>query len=170
MAKKPKNKEDARTVRVHVRRMSFKNKFLLITFSLVMMGLLRTGFVFFVIGMMPSIVAYYMDVTKHRYIFRTIFAANMSGMLPFITKLIERGPSGAFLEEVMGDMTTWIIIYGSAFIGWLLVKTCPIFAQIMVIGVHQTQIMRYQWLQKQIEGEWGTEVSKLSAEYSANRN
>lgn len=147
-----------------LRKMKFKHKFLLIIFSLLMMGLLRTGFVFFVIGMLPAIVAYYMDVTKMRYTFKSVFAANLSGMMPYITKIIHNGPSSTLLQEVMGNSMTWIIIYGSAMVGWMLVKVCPMVAQTMVAGVHQTQLKRYEWLQKKLEGEWGPEVKQFSGE------
>jgi hypothetical protein len=146
------------------RRMTVKQKTLLIVFSLVMMALLRTGFVFFVIGMLPCIVAYYMDVTKHRYTFQSVFAANLAGMMPFATRLIFNGPSSAALQEMMGNLSTWLIIYGAAFIGWLMVKVCPIAAQVMVIGMHQTQILRYDWLQKKLEAEWGNEVKQFSGD------
>jgi hypothetical protein len=143
-------------------KMRFKNKLMLILFSLLMMGLLRTGFVFFVIGMLPCIVAYYMDVTKHRYTFKSVFAANLSGMMPFITKIIYTGPSSSLLQEIMGDSTTWVIVYGAAFIGWLLVKVCPMMAQVMVSSAQQAQHMRYEWLQKKLESEWGDEVKQFS--------
>ena len=145
-------------------KMRFKHKVMLITFSLLMMALLRTGFVFFVIGMMPCIVAYYMDVSKHHYTFKTVFAANLSGMMPFITKLIAAGPSSTLLQEIMGDSTTWIMIYGAALIGWLLIVVCPIAAQVLVAGAHQTQFVRYDWLQKKLESEWGAEVKQFSGD------
>ncbi|MFZ4542267.1 MAG: hypothetical protein ACOYNL_10845 [Rickettsiales bacterium] len=149
------------------KRMRFKHKFVLIVFSIVMMGLLRTGFVFFVIGMLPCIVAYYMDVSKYRYTFKSVFAANLSGMMPYITKIIYHGPSSTLLQEIMGDSTTWIIIYGAALLGWMLVKVCPMVAQAMVAGVHQTQFMRYDWLQKKLENEWGDEVKQFSGDPNA---
>jgi hypothetical protein len=142
--------------------MRFKHKFLLITFSLLMMGLMRTGFVFFVIGMLPAIVAYYMDISKYRYTFKTIFAANLAGMMPFITKLLAHGPSSTVLQEIMGNGFNWLIIYGSAISGWLLIILCPMISQIMVVGVNQTQFMRYDMLRKKLESEWGEEVKQFS--------
>ena len=143
-------------------KMRFKHKFMLILFSLAMMVLLRTGFVFFIIGMLPCIVAYYMDVTKHRYTFQSVFAANLSGMMPYITKIIYNGPSSTMLAEIMGNGLSWFIIYGSAIMGWILVKACPIFAHVMVEGMHKTQFMRIEWLQKKLESEWGDEVKQFS--------
>lgn len=143
-------------------KMRFKHKFMLISFNLLMMALLRTGYVFFIIGMLPCIVAYYMDISKHRYTFKSVFAANLSGMMPYITKIIAHGPSSSGLQEIMGNGFNWFVIYGSAMLGWLLIKVCPMVAQAMVGGIHQTQIMRYQWLQKKLESEWGQEVTQFS--------
>lgn len=145
-------------------KMRLKHKLLLYVFCFLMMGLLRTGFVFFMIGMLPCIVAYYMDVSKHQYTFNTIFAANMSGMMPFVTRIIKEGPSSGLLQELMGSSFTWIVIYGSAMMGLLLIKICPLLAQAMVKGVHQTQIKRYEWVQKKLEGEWGPEVAQFSGD------
>jgi hypothetical protein len=145
-------------------KLRFKHKLILIIFCLVMVVFLRTGFVFFVIGMLPCIVAHYMDITKHRYTFRSIFAANLSGMLPFISRIIEQGPSSALLQETMGNAANWMIIYGAAFVGWLLVKLCPIVARQIVLGINRSQIKRYEWLQKKLESEWGPEVAQFSGE------
>lgn len=159
--------ESSKTVKMVGGRpaMSGKNKALLIIFSLVMMALLRTGFVFFVIGMLPCIVAHLMDVSKQRYTFKSIFAANLSGMMPYITRMMERGPSSTTLEAIMGNSFTWIVIYGSALMGWLLVRFCPMLAQVMVKGMHQTQIMRYEWVQKKLENEWGDEVRQFDGQH-----
>ncbi len=142
--------------------MRTKHKVILIVTGLLMMGVLRTGFMFLIIGIMPSIVAYYMDVSAERYTFKTIFACNLTGMLPYIAKLLEHGPSSAVLQSVMGDANSWIIIYGSAIMGWLLIKICPMLAQFLVLGVSHTQISTIEHVQKKIEGEWGQEVTQFS--------
>lgn len=162
--KKKEGKETAAKNASGLQKMRFKHKLILIIFSLIMMVLLRTGFVFFVIGMLPCIVAYYMDVSKHRYTFKTVFAANLSGMMPFITKLMATGPSSSALQDIMGNSTTWVMIYGAALIGWLLIIVCPMAAQILVAGAHQSQFLRYDWLQKKLESEWGTEVKQFSVD------
>lgn len=113
---------------------------------------------------LPCIVAYYMDVSKHHYTFKTVFAANLSGMMPFITKIIAAGPSSTQLQAIMGDITSWVMIYGAALIGWLLILVCPMVAQALVAGLHQTQFARYDWLQKKLESEWGAEVRQFSGD------
>ncbi len=141
-----------------------KTKLLLILISLVGMAVLRTGFMFIIIGMLPSIVMHYMDVSKHRFTFRTVFAANLSGMMPFIGKMLHQGPSSQLLQDIMGSGATWGIIYASAFMGWLLVQICPMIAQGMIVGYHQSQIGRMRYMQRKIENEWGPEVTQFSKE------
>lgn len=155
---------------VTMRKMRGKHKLMLIIFSLAMMVLMRTGFVFLIIGMLPCIVAYYMDVSKYQYMFKSVFAANLAGMMPFITKIIDGKASSSLLQEIMGDSTSWVIIYGAAFMGWLLVRVCPIATHTMVSAMHQTQVMRYEWLQKKLESEWGDEVKQFSGDAMHDRH
>lgn len=143
-------------------KMRGRNKLLLIIGSLVMMGIFRTGFMFIIIGLMPTIVAYYVDVSRRRYTFKTIFACNLSGMMPFIGKMLSYGPSSTIMADIMGDASNWFMIYGSALIGWLLVKITPLIAHTMIGGFHGTQIARLKGNQKRIETEWGPEVTQFS--------
>lgn len=144
--------------------MRTKHKLLLIIVSLLMMGLFRTGFIFVLIGLLPSIVAYYVDVTVERYTFKTVLACNLCGMMQFLEQMLIAGPSSATLQAIMGHGINWFVIYGSALMGWLLVQICPTLSQIMVIGFHQSQAARIQNLQKKIVSEWGKEVTEFGKE------
>ena len=143
-------------------RMRGRSKLLLIVLSLVMMGVFRTGFVFIIIGMMPTIVTHYLDISRKRYMFRTIFAFNLSGMMPFLAELLQNGPNSVTMQNVMGDAGNWFLIYGSALIGWMIVRVAPMVAHTFINGFHSTQIMRLRSNQQRIEKEWGPEVTRLS--------
>lgn len=145
-------------------KMKGRSKALLILFSLVGMGVLKTGFMFIIIGMLPSIVMHYMDISKHRFTFKTVLAANLSGMMPFIGKLLHSHGSSEVLQSIMGNGMNWIIIYASALMGWLLIQVCPIIASGMIVGYHQSQIGRMKYMQRKIENEWGPEVTQFSKE------
>lgn len=145
------------------RKMKLKNKILLYVISLLLIGFLRTGFLFVIIGLLPSIVAYFMDVTSNRHNFKTVFACNLTGMLPYLGTMLQNGPaSQAVLQSVMGDMNAWLIIYGAAMMGMLLVKICPQIAQFLIVGIAHTQIGHIEHVQKKIENEWGEEVTQFS--------
>lgn len=144
--------------------MPTKWKVLLILFTLLSMAFLRTGFVFIFIAMLPSIVVYYIDQSEHRYVFRSIFYCNCSGLLPYLAKLIKWGPTSGNLQEIMDSGSTWVIIYGAALVGYLLTAIAPLLAQTMIGSMNQTQVRSLQRAQKKIEKEWGTEVTKFGVE------
>ncbi len=146
------------------RKMTPKQKILFIAINIGLMVFLRTGYVFFIIGMLPAVVAYYLDVSRQRYTFRSILAANLSGMMPYLTRLISHHASSGELQIIMGSSLTWIVVYGSALMGFLLVAVCPMMAQTMVDALHRGQISRYQRLQKKLENEWGPEVTQFSGD------
>ena len=148
-------------------KMSGKAKLLLIISSLLMMGFLRTGFIFVIIAMLPSIVAYYMDVTVERYRFKTIFACNMCGVMPYIEKMLYSGPSSAVLQSIMSNVVHWVLIFGAALVGWLLSEICPMISQVLVGSMHQAHISRIERMQRKIEGEWGQEVVHITQSLNA---
>lgn len=139
-------------------KMPTKYKVLLIVVGLLLMAVLRTGFVFIVIAMLPSVVAYYVDVGKHRYLFRTICACNLAGLFPILGIMLRKGPSNGVLQSIMGEAGNWFMIYGFSLFGWLLMEICPIFAAVLVRSFHQAQAARIERFQKKIESEWGAEV------------
>lgn len=147
------------------RKMKGRNKALLIVFSLLAMAFLRTGFVFLIIAMLPSIVAYYYDQSEARYRFKTIFYCNFSGVMPFLGQMLVHGPSSSTLHDIMGSLSTWVIIYGAACMGGILISITPMVAQGFINSVHNTQISRLQRSQKKIETEWGKEVGQFGKQH-----
>lgn len=149
------------------RKMKGRNKALLIIFSLLAMAFLRTGFVFLLIAMLPSIVAYYLDQSEARYRFKTVFYCNFSGVMPYLGQMLVHGPSSSTLHEIMGSLSTWMIIYGAACMGCILISVTPMIAQGFISSIHNTQVSRLQRNQKNIESEWGKEVSQFGMQSEA---
>lgn len=143
-------------------RMKFTSKLLLIVFILLCMAFLRTGFLFVLIGMLPSIVIYYLDQSEARYRFKTIFYCNISGIMPFVARLLRYGPTSTELQNIMGSASTWAIIYGAAMMGGILISVTPLLAKALIGQFHGTHIALLQRTQRKIEGEWGKEVVQYS--------
>lgn len=143
------------------RKMRKKHKILLILFCLITMAVLRTGFVFILVAMLPSIVAYYFDQTQHRYTFKSIFYCNAAGVLPYFAQMVKLGPSSANLQSIMNHPLTWFIVFGAAGMGYILTTITPIIAQMLIGSLHNTQVRGLQRTQKKIEKEWGAEITKF---------
>jgi hypothetical protein len=148
------------------RKMSIKYKLLLIISSIAMMVFLRTGFVFVVMGMMPAIVAYYGDSSRKHYLFKTVFALNLSGVLPFVGRMLREGPQSS-MQAIMQSLDTWVMIYGAAMSGYLLVTVTPILAHVLLGNFHVGQAERIRSILQKIESEWGDEVTKFSKKEEA---
>ena len=157
----PKEEKAAKATAGNARKMPMKYKLLLILSSLLMMAFLRTGFIFVVIAMMPSIVAYYLDRAKRPYLFKTVFALNLSGTLPFIGRMVMEGPQSA-LQPILQTVDTWVVIYGAAMCGYLMVMIMPIITHVLFSRFHVGQVQRIEENLKSIESEWGEEVTKFS--------
>lgn len=157
MSKKPAKKDNASK-----KKGGTKTLLLITVTCLITIGIFKTGFIFFVIGLLPSIVAYYLDVGRSRTTFHTVFACNMSGLLPYITKLINNSSTGGgYVTELMSDPLNWLQIYAAAGFGWLLVFATPLFAQFIISMFNTGQIARFQSMQDRIIKDWGPEVANI---------
>ncbi len=162
MANKKDSKEKPET-----RKMRKKHKILLILFCLITMAFLRTGFVFVIVAMLPSVVAYYFDQSPHRYTFKSIFYCNTAGVLPYFAQMAKFGPSSANLQGIMNHPLTWFVVFGAACMGYILTTITPMIAQMLIGSLHNTQVRGLQRSQKKIEKEWGAEITKFGLEPKA---
>ncbi|MFZ4124729.1 MAG: hypothetical protein ACOYJ2_01485 [Rickettsiales bacterium] len=158
MAKNKKEKSGEENIEKRSKKLAFA----LIIISIFLIIFMRTGFVFFIMAILPSIVAYYLDRTAQRYTFHTVFACNLAGTLPFIGQIIKNGAAQAEIQVVMGDTLNWLIIYAAAGFGWLLVYAAPAFAQGFINILHKNQITRLERMQNRIISEWGKEVDNFN--------
>lgn len=120
----------------------------------------KTTTIFIIIGMMPSIVAYYGDTSKTRLYFRALAAANLAGVIPFAGDMMTRGNSLSGFISVSTQPMTWLTVFGSAIFGSLLMVTCPMLARYFLDLTQQNRIITIEQKQKRIVEEWGEEVQR----------
>ncbi len=160
MAKQHKKSKEKGEVK---KKRSNRATVLLVIVSVLLVAFLRTGFIFFILAVLPSFVAFYIDRSASRATFHTVFACNLSGALPFLGQIIRNGAAQAEIQTVMTDTTNWLIIYAAAAFGWLLVYAAPAFAQGFINMLHYNQIARLERMQRKITAEWGKEVASYNA-------
>jgi len=141
---------------------SKKATILLVLVSLVMVVVFRLGFIFILLALLPTVVAFYIDLSKTRFTFHTVFACNLAGVLQFIPDIISSTSSSGSITQTMSNTTNWLIVYSSAGIGWVLVYAVPMAAQFFINNMHQRQISRLARMQGRIIEEWGKEVEEAS--------
>ncbi|GER04993.1 hypothetical protein JCM17846_26750 [Iodidimonas nitroreducens] len=66
-----------------------------------------------IIGLLPTLVLLLADVTPERGIrLNAMFAFNLSGVLPYLVKMWEAGPSFVLLMEILTDLMAWTVMAG----------------------------------------------------------
>ncbi len=87
------------------------------------------SFIFFLIAVLPTIVAIFIDKRISRAASNIIGAFNISGVFPYLYSLWSLGPEEANSKAqlLIVDMYTWLIIYSSAALGWVVIWGIPNF-------------------------------------------
>ncbi len=132
----------------------------MIIVGLVMAFFLQGSFILLLVGMLPTIIAYYADTSERRTTFRIVMACNLSGTLPFMTELVMRSNSTPLLLQYLTDPTVWLFMYLSAGIGYMLIKCMPHIAEFCYEVSNATRISRIQSLQNRLIEEWGPEIQR----------
>ncbi len=151
MAKKKKNKEKKKGGIASVP---------MILAGLVLAFFLQGSFIFLLLGLLPSIVAYYADISKGKDVFRVVFACNLSGVLPFLADLVIKNNNTTLLLQLLSDPMVWLIMYLSAGFGYLLIRGMPYMVEFFYEFINITKISRLQSMQNKLLEEWGPEIQR----------
>lgn len=118
----------------------------------------KMGVFLLFIGMLPAIVAYETDHTKFKFLFSTVAAFNFAGVFPDMMQVFIEGGTIEILKIKLLDPYVWLIMYGSAALGWSMVLLSPVIASTTLEGIYSGRILHLEGLQKKAEEEWGAEV------------
>lgn len=162
MASKPKAKPAAKKTSkkgATKKSGSGKTTLIMVITTLVLVVVFKLGFLFFVLGILPSIVSYYIDATRSNLSFQTVFTCNLAGVLPFMAQMLQSQDSNnSAVHEIITNSVNWLIVYGAAGVGWLLVFVAPMISQMLINAMHQRQIGRLERQQRILVEEWGSEL------------
>jgi hypothetical protein len=140
-----------------------KRYIILIALGVISAVVLKLGVFLLFFGMLPAIVAYETDHTRFKFLFSTVAAFNFAGVFPDMMQVFIEGGSFEILKIKLLDPSVWLIMYGSAALGWSLVWLSPIIASTTLEGIYSGRILHLEGLQKRGEEEWGPEVKGLPA-------
>lgn len=121
--------------------------------------LLRGGFIFLLLAMLPSVMAYYMDHTADKSMFKTVFACNFAATLPTLTPLLQ-GSKHFDIGTIMTTPMVWLFVYGGAAAGWCLIFLCRLVSRLFIVLLYEYKIATLEKIQKKLTDEWGTQLQK----------
>lgn len=145
---------------------------LLIVVSLMLIVMLQFGFIFLMLAMLPSITIYFLDTDPHRATFRTVFACNLAATIPSLTPMFISGLKFKHYEvgTIIGDPRAWMLIYGGAAGGWVLIYLCRYLSRVGLTMQYELRASMQERLQERLLEEWGEPLKKFTEKLELQRN
>ena len=130
-----------------------------------MMYMMLPTVVFMLLGMLPTLVALIIDASSKKrlkYKWLCVGGLNFSGCLPFLFRLwfgdnTWSGAVGMFLSN-----GCFMIIYLTAFIGWLFYRCIPPIVLNFLELSDQRRVVGLREAQAKLVAKWGEEVASIS--------
>ncbi|MDE3060226.1 MAG: hypothetical protein KGJ06_04380 [Pseudomonadota bacterium] len=129
--------------------------------SAVLIVLLQFGFIFMLLGLLPSLVAFYIDHDPTKASFKTVLASNFAAMLPSLTPMLQAGIHFKHYDvsAIVGDPGVWLLIYSGAAAGWCLIYLCRFIAHFLITLTYEYNILNLERQQKELAEEWGQQIT-----------
>lgn len=111
------------------------------------------------VGMIPTAVAYIIDLTPGRYTTRCVAGMNVAGIVPFLSALWTSGNDMYSAIGIVTDVFAWLAFYVSSGIGWLLFLGLPsLVASFKTYSAHRKSNVLRERLEE-LKQEWGADVT-----------
>lgn len=151
MAKNKKQKSNKITLSI---------RFILIAFLLVVVSFLfwESASLFWV-GMLPTGVAWIIDRSKQKSKTLTVGAMNFAGCFPYLMGIWTAFDPAVLSARYLGDPLTIIIIYGAAFVGYVINYASVSAFSSYAAGRAKAQVSRIDKERKALEKRWGKKVN-----------
>lgn len=115
------------------------------------------------LGLLPTLVAFVVDMNPRKYAARSVGFLNFAGTLPFLISLWTGKHDLIAAMKILTDVYAWLVIYSAAAMGWLIYMGMPSVAGFLM-QIHATQMIRHlQQARKKLINEWGDAVDRNSA-------
>lgn len=112
-------------------------------------------------GILPGLVAMIIDQDRMRYISKIVVLYNVTGLAPFLVKILRSSSPNAVAVDIIVDPHSWMIVYSSAAIGWVIYWVFPHIA----ISIYTLKVnLRVAELEnelKKLSLEWGNEIISM---------
>jgi hypothetical protein len=116
------------------------------------------------VGMIPTIVAYIIDLTPGRYAARCVAGLNIAGVVPFLNRLWTSTNDMAAAIDIVTDVYAWLAFYAASGVGWLLFSSLPSIVASFKTYSARRHANALRGRLEELREEWGEEISGSSPE------
>lgn len=111
------------------------------------------------LGLLPTLVAVFTDTDQNKSALATVGYLNLAGVLPFIIELWQKGQTMEAALTIIRDPFSWVVMFGSAGIGQLMLFTIPVIVATMVLTRQEARLRTLKEGLQQLELIWGPDVT-----------
>ncbi len=111
-------------------------------------------------GLLPSFVALIIDRSEGKYATFCVLGLNFSGLFPFLSEIWFETHSIDAATNIMTDVFSLLIIYGSAGFGWMLYLALPPAVTSFLSVMSERRVAELKETQADIVAEWGEGVAQ----------
>lgn len=132
--------------------------FLVVCLGLILM--LNIGFIFLLLALLPTIVAFFIDDDGKKTTFKVVGAGNIGAALPSLIPMFKDGLGIKRFDysSMMSDPSTWLFIYMGAAAGWGLIYLTRYIARFVVTMSYEYNVTNLKKQQRRLLEEWGPEI------------
>ena len=137
---------------------------LMILSCILLILVLKLGFIFLLIALLPSMAAYFVDEDSELTTFRTVFACNLAAIMPTITPIFISGLKfkNYDVSPIIGNPSIWLFIYSGAAIGWGIIHFGSQVARTILEVQYKFRAASLEKSQARLVEEWGDSVKYLT--------
>ena len=115
-----------------------------------------------VVGMAPTLVAFFTDRRREKYAAFCVGAMNLLGVLPVALGMWTRDHSMDSALRNVTNIFNWALMYGAAAVGWGLYSITPAIVAFVLRLQIDRRIAKMQSYQRELIEEWGEGVTEGS--------
>ena len=126
--------------------------------ALVMLLFALPTFVVVAVGLVPTLLAVFVDMRTGRREALCVGTLNFAGVLPFIGNLWTTEHSVKRALVVLNDPFAWLVMFGSAGAAFALLALMPKVVRKVVDSFSERRLARIKDRQSRLIKEWGSEI------------
>jgi hypothetical protein len=121
---------------------------------------LQFGFIFLMLALAPSLVAFFIDREPGKPTFKVVIACNLAATMPSLAPMLQATMHAKHYDvsTVMSDPTVWLFVLSGAAAGWCLIYLCRFIGRFIYTLVYEYNIATLENVQKHLVEEWGQQV------------
>ena len=111
------------------------------------------------VGLIPTLVAFFVDKDRERSLTAAIGAMNCAGVTPFVIDLWIKGQTMDNVFRILSDPASWLVMLGAAAIGQMIIFALPPAMATLTLARAELRLKLLKSNLDQLKASWGQDVA-----------